>query len=305
MNNKVAIKFTIAALIVSYLIPLLVVTVVYSFKDDNVSSEYTVTVEINEIEKIDLNLEEYVIGVVASEMPAYFEPEALKVQAILARTYVVQYLERGNTYITDTTTHQVYSTNSDLKSTWGVDYNIYYQKIKNAVQATKGMVIMHDEQLIEALYFSSSNGKTQNSEDFFTDAKPYLRAVEVPSDKYFVPTTVDFTYDYFKTQFNIEPNEQIKIQNIQKNSSDYVSNVTINDKEYTGKQVMDTLKLKSNDFNITLDDQTKQISFVTRGFGHCVGLSQYGANAMAKDNKTYQDIIKHFYKDTNIVTFIE
>ncbi len=133
MSKKKVFRYAILTLLISYLIPVLMITTIYSLKSSEIPSEYTVTVDVGGIGKVDLSLEEYVVGVVASEMPASFEFEALKVQAVLARTYVVQYLERGNTFITDTITHQVYSTNDELKQKWGLNYSYYFQKVRDAV----------------------------------------------------------------------------------------------------------------------------------------------------------------------------
>ena len=137
----------------------------------------------NRIDKI--LLEEYVIGVVAGEMPASFNKEALKAQAVTSRTYVIKRLELKNSDydILDSTSNQVYLDKEDLKGKWNNEYEKNINKIKNAVNETKGEVILYDNEVIDAMFFSTSNGYTENSEDVFGSKKPYLKSVISNWDK--------------------------------------------------------------------------------------------------------------------------
>ena len=136
-----------------------------------------------------LPLEQYVVGVVAGEMPADFEKEALKAQALAARTYMVNQLLSDDPSVpkgadvTDTVSHQVYKNQKELATLWGSDYDWKIKKISEAVLETKGKVLTYDDKPITAAFFSTSNGYTENSEAYWTDDIPYLRSVESPWDK--------------------------------------------------------------------------------------------------------------------------
>lgn len=127
-------------------------------------------------EVININLEEYLIGVVAAEMPASFNTEALKAQAVVARTYTLKLLESKRT-ITDDVSTQVYKSNDELKNIWGSDYNKYFEKVKRAVEQTKGLCIKYNGSLIEAIYHSTSNGYTADAVSVWKNEVPYLKSV--------------------------------------------------------------------------------------------------------------------------------
>lgn len=248
------------------------------------------------VEKIEL--EQYLIGVVAGEMPASFSSEALKAQAVIARTYTLKAIQ-NNRKLTDTVSTQVYKDNNELKSLWGSSYNTYYNKIKNAVNQTKGLTVKYKGSYIEALYFSTSNGYTENSENVFTNAFPYLQTVESPWDKnvssYLKTTTLNYQ-DVLKKLGVDDTRANIEI--ISRNASNRVSKIKVGDKEFTGAKFRTLLSLRSADFDIELNGDTLKIT--TRGYGHGVGMSQYGANEMAKQGYTYQQIIKHYYTGVTI-----
>ncbi|HJV31941.1 MAG TPA: stage II sporulation protein D, partial [Bacillales bacterium] len=135
-------------------------------------------------------LEDYLVGVVAAEMPADFNEEALKAQALTARTYIVkQMLSKDHlglpkgAVVGDTEINQVFKSEADLRKSWGMDYNWKMEKILNAVRATSGQIITYKGQAITASFFSTSNGYTENSEDYWPNSFPYLRSVASPWDK--------------------------------------------------------------------------------------------------------------------------
>ena len=146
-------------------------------------------------EVLQIGLEEYLIGVVAAEIPASFNSEALKAQAIVARTYTLKLLESGRV-ITDDVSTQVYKSNSELQSMWGNDYDKYYNKIKNAVSATNGLCIKYNGSLIDAVYHSTSNGYTEDSVNVWGNKVPYLKTVTSPWDtsvpSYLKSVTISF-----------------------------------------------------------------------------------------------------------------
>lgn len=240
-------------------------------------------------------LEEYIIGVVAGEMPALFSEEALKAQAIASRTYLINHLQTNKT-ITNTTDDQVYLTKEEMKEKWKDDYDKYYNKIKEAVTATKGLIMYYNNEPIKAYYFSTSNGYTASSISVFNEQRDYLTSVESPFDQD-NSNTIEISKQDFCNKLDISCN-QISITNIIKDNSNRISKITINNKEFKGTQVRKLLSLRSTDFTFNIKETT--IEIITKGYGHGVGMSQYGANNMAKIGYTYEEILKYYYQDIKI-----
>ena len=242
-----------------------------------------------------VDIEEYIIGVVAGEMPALFHEEALKAQAIASRTYLINHLQNNST-ISNTTDDQVYLTKEEMQDKWKEDYDKYYNKIKEAVTATKDLIMYYNNEPIKAYYFSTSNGYTASSMSVFNEQRDYLTSVESPFDQD-NSKTIEISKQDFCTKLNISCN-QISITNIIKDNSNRISKITINNKEYKGTQIRKLLSLHSTDFTINIKDTTIEIT--TKGYGHGVGMSQYGANNMAKLGYTYEEILKYYYQDIEI-----
>ena len=268
------------------------------FNDDLVN----VTVkDVDSNEETNLDLEEYVIGVVAGEMPASFEIEALKAQAIAARSYALSKIETSTEsydLVTDIT-NQVYITTEDMQEKWGEDYDFYYDKIKNAVAATKNLVMEYEGDVISAYYFAMSNGATEDVSLVFGEARDYLKSVDSSWDesvKNFSVTTT-FTKEEFCSKLSIDCSN-ITIGAIDRSSTNRVNTIVINDKEFKGTTLRTLLGLRSTDFTIDIADDIK---ITTKGYGHGVGMSQYGANEMAKNGASYEEILNHYYKDIDIV----
>ena len=268
------------------------------FNDDLVN----VTVkDVDSNEETNLDLEEYVIGVVAGEMPASFEIEALKAQAIAARSYALSKIETSTEsydLVTDIT-NQVYITTEDMQEKWGEDYDFYYDKIKNAVSATKNLVMEYEGDVISAYYFAMSNGATEDVSLVFGEARDYLKSVDSSWDesvKNFSVTTT-FTKEEFCSKLSIDCSN-ITIGAIDRSSTNRVNTIVINDKEFKGTTLRTLLGLRSTDFTIDIADDIK---ITTKGYGHGVGMSQYGANEMAKNGASYEEILNHYYKDIDIV----
>ena len=268
------------------------------FNDDLVN----VTVkDVDSNEETNLDLEEYVIGVVAGEMPASFEIEALKAQAIAARSKKKKKIETSTEsydLVTDIT-NQVYITTEDMQEKWGEDYDFYYDKIKNAVSATKNLVMEYEGDVISAYYFAMSNGATEDVSLVFGEARDYLKSVDSSWDesvKNFSVTTT-FTKEEFCSKLSIDCSN-ITIGAIDRSSTNRVNTIVINDKEFKGTTLRTLLGLRSTDFTIDIADDIK---ITTKGYGHGVGMSQYGANEMAKNGASYEEILNHYYKDIDIV----
>lgn len=256
-----------------------------------------------EIESVPL--EEYVVGVVSGEMPASFEMEALKAQSVASRTYVLKKMINNidNTYdVVDTVSNQVYLDEESLKVKWGDNYDRYINKIKEAVNSTKGEYLEYDGDIIDAFYFSTSNGYTEDSGIIFQKSLPYLKSVESEWDKevasaFYSSTSISLQEFYVK--LGLEYNKELKVEILEKSDSNRVVRLKINGIEFKAKDVYSKLGLRSYDFEFI--QVGSNIIVNTKGYGHGVGLSQYGALGMAKEGYKYKDILNHYYTGTKLV----
>ncbi|WP_066399599.1 stage II sporulation protein D [Cytobacillus eiseniae] len=259
-------------------------------------------------ETITLPLEEYLVGVVASEMPREFEKEALKAQALAARTYIVNQMLNdnkselpGGAVVTDTIDHQVYKDEAELRVAFKSDYDWAIKKIREAVNETSGQIITYNDAPIDASFFSTSNGYTENSEAIWLTPLPYLKSVESPWDLQspkFGGQEV-FTIAEFEEKLGVKlPNDSTIGKITERTAGKRVGTVEINGKVIKGRDIRENLKLKSTDF--TWERKGDKIIIHTKGYGHGVGMSQYGANGMAEEGKNYKDIITYYYQDVEI-----
>lgn len=255
----------------------------------------------NEIESVPI--EEYVIGVVAGEVPASFDLEALKAQAVASRTYALEHKQRSKTNydVMDNTQNQVYINYEDMKNKWKNNYDENLNKITNAVNSTKGEVLLYDNNLIDAMFFSTSNGFTENSENVFSSKKPYLVSVPSPWDKQESPvfkTTSLISKKEFLFNLGLPDSNEINISDVKTTNTKRVISLNINGKKFKGSEIKSIFKLRSTSFSIEIKED--KVNFIVNGFGHGVGMSQYGANGMAKEGYDYKDILKHYYKNCEI-----
>ena len=225
---------------------------------------------------INIPLEEYIIGVVAAEVPASFNSEALKAQAVVSRTFAMKKVTSGITLL-DSTAHQAYKNKNEQKLMWGKSYDIYYNKIRNAVYDTKGIVIKHNGKYIDAFYHSMSNGKTELPKYVWGSNISYLQSVSSNWDKNVsgYEKMVQFTYGYLNTKLgtNINSSTDIKINSY--TESNRVDSLTIGNKTFSGVTLRSKLGLRSTDFTITQNLNKTGLNITTRGYGHGVGMSQY------------------------------
>lgn len=255
----------------------------------------------------EIPLENYVASVVASEMPAEFELEALKAQAIAARTYIVNHLlQKGEEdVITDTTEHQVFKSEAELKDHFAGDYEWKMQKVHEAVQATKDEIITYDKTPITPTFFSMSNGYTEDAENYWGNELPYLKSVESKWEED-LPNFTDqkiFTQQEVVEKLNVTQPLTEATMEIRRTNSNRVKELQIGDQAISGKEVREKLQLRSNDF--TVKQKGEHYIFTTKGYGHGVGMSQYGANEMAKQGNDYKDILTHYYQDIAIEALAE
>lgn len=262
-------------------------------------------------------LEHYVRNVVASEMPADFHIEALKAQALAARTYIVDRLKKsnlsdmkkyGNAHVTDSVQHQAFQTDEQLQRNWGSKYQEKIENLENAVRQTAGQILTYEGKPIYAAFFSTSNGKTENSEEYFTQSYPYLKSVESPWDrqspKY--ERTVSMSIQEMATKLASKGKKQLAIPTLtsgkfiitKRSTGNRVAVMTIGDQKWTGREVREALGLASSDFSWEITGD--KITFRTLGFGHGVGMSQWGANLMAQEGKKAEEIVTHYYQGVRI-----
>lgn len=265
-----------------------------------VDEDVFVSVKDKDGQIFEVEFEEYIIGVVAAEMPASFEEDALMAQAIASRTYALSKVLAGNILTTDVTT-QAYIDNDEMILKWGSTYDKYYEKIKKAVNETKSLVMYSEGEVITAFYFAISNGSTQNSVSVFGEYLDYTKSVESTWDTFVNNYSVDtkFTKSSFCALLSIECSS-IVINNISRYDNGYVKEIIVNNNVFSGVDFRSKLSLRSSDFEINIGDD---VTITTKGYGHGVGMSQYGANEMAKLGYTYEEILTYYYSNVEILNF--
>lgn len=273
---------------------------------ENTNSDNTTNSSMSEItiyrsngSIINLNMTDYLIGVVSSEMPASFNLEALKAQSVLARTYALKAKQTGKK-LTDTVSTQSYIDIDQMKNKWENSFNTYYNKIKNAVENTNGEYLSYNGNYIEALYHSTNNGKTESSLDVFGNYYPYLISVSSEYDKNASSylRTINMPIDTISNKLGLSLNNDSVINILSYTDGGNIKEININGNNFSGKKVRELLGLRSADFDISISDNNANIT--TRGYGHGVGMSQYGANGMANAGYNYKDILSHYYPGTTL-----
>ena len=259
--------------------------------------EELITVYRTNGDVINIGLTEYLVGVVAGEMPASFPMEALKAQAVVARTYTMKSLQIGRK-LTDSTSTQVYKDNNQLRNLWGKDYDRYYQRIYDAVTSTDNICVYYNGNYIDAVYHSTSNGYTEDAVNVWGNSIPYLQTVASTWDQNvssYLKTITKEESDIISI-LGLENLDEIQI--LERNNSGRVEKVQIGNKIFSGVELRNMLGLRSTDFEIIKDNNI--ITITTKGYGHGVGMSQYGAKGMAEQGYSYREILNHYYTNVNI-----
>lgn len=247
--------------------------------------------------------EEYIIGVVSGEMPVSFDIEALKAQAVASRSYALTKMNQNvnNDFdVVDTISNQVYLDDNTLRKNWGKNYDKNIKKIKEAVNKTSGEYLSYNGSVINAFFFSTSTGKTENCVDVFGGNLPYLVSVDSKWDEISPVFSVNNTYSLndFYAGLDLPYSSTINVEIEDTTSTGRIKKIKINGKEFTGNDVTKRLSLRSSFFKIEQNNDKVNVS--TKGFGHGVGMSQYGAYGMAKDGYKYDAILKHYYTGVEI-----
>ena len=302
MKNKILCIILFILVIIYCIEGSLIRTPSFFSNEENASTEKASNKTITIIDKKDntnitLDFDDYLIGVIAAEMPASFSIEALKAQAVASRTYAYFKINNNSNLTTDIST-QSYITIEQMKEKWQDDFDIYYNKIKKAVNETSDEVLTYDGNIIPAYFFAMSNGYTEDASIVFKEDKPYLKSVESKEneDNRNFKQTKTISKSDFCTLLNISCDE-IVIDNITKTTSNRINNININNTTFSGVDIRKKLNLRSTDFEISIDDD---INITTYGYGHGVGMSQYGANTMAKDGYNYKEILLHYYNGVSL-----
>ncbi len=264
-----------------------------------------------------MGLEEYVAGVVAAEMPGRFHLEALKAQAVAARTYAVKRIRAfggpgcshypGADLCTDPAHAQAWHSPQELRDKWGIlGYLMYWRRINQAVEATRGLILTYDSQPVDAVYHSTSGGRTEDSSLVWGNEVPYLVGVESPHESH---------SPYWETREILSLEEMasrlgLPISSLQGAGQDLVNLqekspsgralvVKIAGQTYTGIDLRQKLELNST-MIMSVTTSESGVEFLTRGWGHGVGMSQYGADGMANDGASYSEILAHYYRGTRL-----
>lgn len=255
-------------------------------------------------ETVMMELEDYLEGVVLAEMPAYFEIEALKAQAVAARTFTLNIVENklkhNGAVCLKSSCCQAYVTEEAYCAKGGTQEGV--EKIRSAVTQTCGEVLLYNGKLIQATYFSCSGGSTEDAADVWGGDVPYLQSVESPGEEGATPysKTVTFTAKEFsnKLGLSLTGTPDSWFGKVTYTEGGGVKTMVIGGITYTGTKLRKLLSLNSTKF--TIKTENSKITVVTQGFGHRVGMSQYGAEAMAVLGSSYQQILAHYFQGTEL-----
>ena len=260
----------------------------------------------------ELGMNQYLYGVVASEMPASYEIEALKAQAVVARTYTIYKIKNGSKHVgadicDNSNCCQAWITKENRLARWEVDKrDEYWNKIVNAVDTTNNQYITYNGEVINAFFHSNSGGKTELAVNVWGGNLPYLQIVETSGEESYSAYKSEVILS--KDEFVVKMNENFKdfkinfsdedcIKILDYTESGRIKKIKIGNKELSGVDARKIFGLKSSNFSVEINDKIK---FFVIGYGHGVGLSQSGSDALAKQGYTYDKIIKYYYKDIQI-----
>ncbi|HHW13022.1 MAG TPA: stage II sporulation protein D [Firmicutes bacterium] len=275
----------------------------------------TVQLYLNEEKKIiALDLEEYVKGVVAAEMPAEFDLEALKAQAVAARTVAVRRMRRfggtgypaapGADLSDDVRDSQAWLGRRQLIAKWGLwNYPRYWRKISAAVEGTSGLILTYEGRPIDALYHSTSGPRTANAEELWGKPVPYLKSVPCSFGQHSPRYRQErvFTVQELLSALGLAEERAaggLALRILKRTPSGRVDTMQIGTHVFSGTELRSRLGLASTNF--TVHSREGKVVFTTVGYGHGVGLCQYGADGMAKAGKTFQEILQYYYQGVEL-----
>ena len=269
-------------------------------------------------ETVVMDIEKYLVGVVAGEMPVTFEEEALKAHAAAARTYTLYklWVEPSDNHDADVCTDpgccKAYSDETMLREKWGDEFEANIAKIEMAVWETQGMYMVYDGEPVLAVFHSSSSGATENSGNVWNRDVPYLVSVLSPEGSDEVTnyiTTTEVSYDEFKNtvlenypEADFSSSEQDWVTDIVYSESGRINSAVIGGVEIPGTEIRSMFSLRSTAVSVAMG--AKGVVFTVTGYGHGVGMSQYGANCLAKEGKTWQEILRWYYSGVDFASML-
>ncbi len=267
-------------------------------RDNKSSLNQEITVLIKETGNVEsFVLEDYLFGVLAGEMPASFPKEALKAQAVAARTYALNKMQEKNDVhpdadlCTDSAHCKAWLSDEQITEKFGKDWFKMYEKtLKSAIKETEGEIMVFNEEPILAVFHSTNGGRTENSADVWGGELPYLQSVESHGDEASPKYTSDVTVSIADFEKAVG---STKISDIIRSDGGSVKSITIGDKTFKGTEIRSLFSLNSSNFEIeALPDA---MIFHVTGYGHGIGMSQYGAKGFAEEGYSYKDILKNYY----------
>lgn len=260
-----------------------------------------------------MSVYDYLVNVVSAEMPVSFEPEALKAQTVAARSYLQRSLDTGSKHdnadiCSDATCCQAYLGEDELKESWGENYETYIQRIAQAVSDTDGEYLSYEGEAALTAFHSSSEKMTEDSSSVWQEL-PYLVSVETPEAESDVPNFVSSLtvseLDFRDTILSAKPDADMTgaaalwVGETVRTGSGRVDCITIGGVSFAGAELRTLFSLRSTDFELTYKDGN--FTFTVLGYGHGVGMSQYGANVMARNGANYREILEHYYPGTELI----
>ena len=262
-----------------------------------------------------MTLERYLTGVVRGEMPASFEMEALRAQAAAERSYVYYQLAAGRKdahpdadFCTDHTCCSAYLSETAAREKWGGDFAPWNTRVEQAVSDTDGQVVLYNGRPILAVFHSSSAGRTAAAGDVWSGDLPYLVSVDSPEGEETVPnyySTVTFTAAEAKEKL-LAAHPELKLSGTPdrwfgaaaENGSGRVETVSVGGTDIEGTELRRIFGLRSACFTVAADSES--VTFRVTGYGHGVGMSQYGANQLAREGQTWQEILEWYYTGATV-----
>ncbi len=270
---------------------------------------------------IDISAADYIKGVVAAEMPADFHEEALKAQAVAAHTYALRTIDKqlknpstelkGAYFSTDPGEFQAYMSKEQAKAFYGSKFDAYWEKISKAVDSVIDKVAVVNDQPIAAAFHSISGGKTEGAKNVWGSDVSYLQPVDSPGDKLSPDYEADAVFSSKEVSnkltsqnktLTLDPDKTKWFTGIKTTDSGTVSQITVGNSTLTGSQLRSLLGLRSACFTVAYNKEKDSFTFHTKGYGHGVGMSQYGADYLARQGQTYEQILKHYYTGVELVS---
>lgn len=323
MKRRLTNEGKLILLIAAFILAVIVFSGLLSSKPPEIKTPSDISIEIEKAQYVNvyvsgknekMNIEDYLVGVVSAEMPASFEPEALKAQAVAARTYTNYIKDHGGCsshdgadICTRSGCCQAYLSRDDMRKRWGGNMDKYLQKIETAVYSTAGEEIYYDGEEIQAFYHACSGGWTEDCANVYREDLPYLVSVKSDGEEgysHFYGEVSVTPAEFVSAMKKFSPSVKIDEKNLASNigeikrfDSGRVESIKIGNEYFTGREIRSIFSLNSAEFTVSVSDR---VVFDTKGYGHGVGMSQVGADAMAKSGANYIDILKHYYTGVTV-----